>query len=67
MASEREEVLITLEDEPPTKRKKKSNLSSYFSVNTSIAKEVKNHTHVKRGAHLRISVWHLLMNSKKNY
>ena len=67
MASEREEVLITLEDKPPTKRKKKSNLSSYFSVNTSIAKEVKNHTHAKRGAHLRISVWHLLMNSKKNY
>ena len=49
MASEREEVLITLEDEPPTKRKKKSNLSSFFSVNTSIAKEVKNHTHAKVG------------------
>ena len=49
MTSEKEEVAITLEDEPPTKKKKQSNLGSFFSVNTSVAKEVKNHTHAKVG------------------
>ena len=41
MSSEKEEVAITLQDKPPTKKKKESSLTSFFRGSTSVVKQVK--------------------------
>ena len=42
MSSEKgEEVVITVEDNPPAKRKKQSSFTSFFSGSTRAVKEVK--------------------------
>ena len=43
-----EEVVITLEDEPPTKGKGQSSLTSFFSGSTSAMKEVKKPDNVNK-------------------
>ena len=48
MSSEKEEVVITLEDEPPTKRKRQSSLTSFFSGSTSALEEVNKTDDINR-------------------
>ena len=43
-----EEVVITLEYEPPTKRKKQSSLTSFFSGSTTVVKEIKKPDNVSK-------------------
>ena len=65
---------------PQFKKKKKISVIlftfSYYTVNVrSIFKNIfcaaiqqeKNHTHMKKVGHLRISIWHLSMNLKNKY
>ena len=48
MSSEKEEVAITLQDKPPTKKKKESSLTSFFRGSTSVVKEVKKPHNVNK-------------------
>ena len=48
MSSEKEEVVITLEDERPTKGKKQSSLTSFFSGSTSAVEKVNKTNNVNK-------------------